>query len=215
MKTKADWEKYNETDETTHSLTLRRIKGSTKEDSVESYSKTFFQEQNLSKYLNPSKAIVQLGAANGVFLEDYKKSGWSVIGYDYSQAAITKLKNKGIETRMVDLNLIDDQQLEQLACDIVNPTNILLIRVLQYLELPALNFLLWYLIDKSAPGSVFFIAGNSNSEEKKNFELPITTRLANYKASFFGGRTDMEFLVDRQVYYNDELLVIRKRDSSK
>jgi len=175
-----------------------------------SYTHLFLKDHKLSKYFNDDcKRIIQFGAASGEFLKEKKQAGWSTIGYDISSVAVKELKSGGIEAKQIDLNSRDDSgalsYADQLKKDISIPANILLIRVLQYLELPALNLLLFDLIDNTAPGSVFFIAGNIKASSE------ITAKTPYYKSSFFGPRIDMEILENCHVYHDDELLVIRKR----
>ena len=146
---------------------------------AKSYTHHFFQAGKLTKFLNSScKKMLQLGAADGRFIAEYKKSDWSIIGYDYSAIAVKELTKKNIESRLVDLNSIDSETnnlcyATVLHKDISNPTNILLIRVLQYLDPNALNLLLFNLISHAAPGSVFFIAGNTNNHKSLSYQVQV------------------------------------------
>lgn len=184
------------------------------EDGVLSYTHAFFEEHHLTHYLNVDcNKIVQLGASNGKFLADYKKEGWNVLAYDFSQPALEYLSNNGINAKCVDLNDIDGSgklcYSSQLAADIHEPVNILMIRILQYLDVEAVNLLLFTLMQEAAPGSVFFIAGNTRQSECMSTK--VTSATPRYKATFFAPRTDMELLLCTQVNADDELLVIRKR----
>jgi len=213
MKPRADWEKYNKTMATGITVGLERQSGS-KPTTAISYSHVFLQEHKVEAYFNDDcNKILQLGSADGRYIAEQKEKGWNVKAYDFSEIAIEQLKNKGIPAKKVDLNRINEASNELLYCDqltedVSQPVNILLIRILQYLELPALNLLLLTLIDKAAPGSVFVIAGNS--DEYKLGSEEFTTRTRQYKSSFFATRTDFELLAYKQVNTSDELLVYRK-----
>jgi hypothetical protein len=186
-------------------------------DNVLSYTHDFFEKHNLAQYLNVNcNYMLQLGASNGKFLADYNEKGWNVLGYDFSQPAINYMIGRGVGAKKIDLNAIDESgelnYKTTLSADISSPVNILIIRTLQHLDINALNLLLFAMIDNAAPGSVFFIADCVDQYNPATMmTAAATTKTRGYKASFFGARTDMEFLKFTHVNADDELLVIRKR----
>lgn len=187
-----------------------------------SYTHYFFDGYNSitrTQYLNNSgsnKKILQLGAADGRFLSEYQNLGWEVLAYDFSKTAISELEKKGIEARDIDLNAIDNflgtlTYVSQLEKDISKPVNILLIRILQYLDLRALHLLMYTLIDKAAPGSVFYISGNI--EKRSRASMSAGTPYCN-KIVFFAARTDMDIVevIEEESKGNfvDESFIVRR-----
>lgn len=205
------WEEYNMDCEST-SVLVAKSKDS-KAISATSYSHAYFEDFELKTHLNTSsKRMIQLGASTGKFLKEYQDAEWTVVGYDYSASSIRQLKNNNIPYEPDDLNarnksgeLTYGAKLAEYVAK--GATNILLIRILEYLEPSALTLLIYNLMDNAAPGSVFFIAGAINENPSK----PMSPTTPNYRASFFGARTDMEIIVLKKVYTTDELLVVRKR----
>ncbi len=212
------WEKYNNSSATDAKVLLMSKDTLSSPITVDSYTDFFFEDHKLDKYLNTScHKILQLGSSVGKFIEKYKNSGWSVVGYDYASAAIEELKRKGIEAKQIDLNATDSETetlnyAVELSKDISNPVNLLLIRVLQYLEPKALNLLLLYLMDNTAPGSVFFIV-STIKEQTSSDQKPVYQK--GYLASFFKPRTDMKLLINNAVNASDELLVVQKLDKNR
>ena len=220
------WEKFNsKTDKDSVEI---KLNGEIK--AAKSFTHLFFAEYKLTDFLNQDcKRILQLGASTGNFLEQYKENNWDVIGYDYSKKSIEKMQIKHISSRLIDLNSTDliCSQLrltyqDQLQADLIKPTNILAIRVMQYLSPSALQLLIFNLINLSSPSTTFFIVGSINTEKSCKKD---DRRTQNYIASFFGARTDMECIYNaltNDVNKNrkkitsknddvDQMLVIRKR----
>ncbi len=209
------WEEYNEDlQEESGGVLIAKNKDS-KESLVFSFSHAFFKDYHLNEYLNTScKRMLQLGASTGRFLSDFKKEGWEVMGYDCSVIAAQALERKEITSRQYDLNQLDQSGKlsyeNDLVNDIAKPVNILLIRILQYLQCPVLNLLLITLIERAAPGSVFFIAGNVYDDEIQHSSKKITPMTPQYVASFFTKCPNVIVALNQRVYKNDELLVARK-----
>ncbi len=209
------WEDYN-TGLNDGLVSYRDEKG--KNSPSPSYSHIFFGNAgiNLNRFMNSDcRKILQLGASAGKFLGEYQQKGWSVMGYDYSASSITTMKSNKIPAKLIDLNKVSDtgklDYATELKSDLVAPTNILLIRVLEYLDPAALEALLFFMIDNAKPNSVFVVAGFCDGKEG---ELPYTGRTPNYKPSFFGARTDMRIELLKRVG-DDEICVVRKLDMGK
>lgn len=209
-----DWDDYNADMARGMNVQFKIDTGAEKSTPVTSYTHHFLKGHQLEKFLNNDcNRILQFGASDGRYIAQQKENGWSVKAWEFSEEAIRLLRMKGISTEHKDLNELDQSKShllysKQLIEDVSQPVNIFLFRILQYLELPALNLLLFTLIDNAAPGSVFFIAGNSDEYKAGSDEF--TSRTRKYKACFFATRTDFEFLTFAQVNADDELLVFRK-----
>lgn len=136
------------------------------------------------------KRWLQFGAASGEFLYDRKVDQCEVLGYDHSTVAIRQLLNKNIPARKMDLNSIKADDIDNLISDLAQPCNMVLIRLIEYIKDDALILLLHLLIEKSQPGSVFYLSNNVDRElceESSDFD-------SSYIKSFFAVRTDIQFL---------------------
>ena len=137
------------------------------------------------------------------------------MGYDYSLTSTKILTKKGIPHRHIDLDkLVDENTLayqDELTHDLGETTNILAIRILEYIDPRAQLLLIWALIEKAKPGSVYFIINMTHDKAL------IGTVKPNYIPSFFGARTDMQFKKHIQLpvkpcleYPPDEVLIVQK-----
>ncbi|PJE13410.1 MULTISPECIES: hypothetical protein [Legionella] len=167
-----------------------------------SYSENHFSNYQFARHLNiPCKRILQFGSSVGRFLTPFVELGWKITAYDFSPQAQEALIQNGVNARLVNLNSRDKEGLtysSTLKADVSEPVNILLIRILPYLEPEALNLLLLSLITEAAPGSTFFIADN-----------PLPPYKAMHTASFFAQRSNFQTLYQGNECC-DDLLVVRK-----
>jgi hypothetical protein len=167
-----------------------------------SYTENHFTNYEFAKHLDTScKRILQLGSSVGRFLTPYAESGWNVTAYDFSPQAVETLQQSGINARLVNLNSRDEAGLtysSTLKADVSEQVNLILVRILPYLEPEALNLLLLNLVAEAAPGSTFFIADN-----------PLPPYKAGYAAFFFAQRPNFEILYEGKEHH-DDLLVARK-----
>ncbi len=182
----------------------------------------FFVKADLCKYLNASGKILQLGSSTGRFLEKFKDRGWNAAAYDFSEQAVKQLRQKGITTREVDLNELNASGAltygDLLTRDIAYPSNIIMVRILEYLNPSAHDCLLFLLIDNAAPGTVFIIAGQvSGSAAEQAKKEPMTPEIAlrlhpNFRTSFFAARKDMRIKLGESIL-TDHILVVEKMSS--
>jgi len=191
--------------------------------SVISMSHAFFEDYDLYKHLNaPCRNMVQFGSSTGKFLRMFRKRGWNVAGYDFSSLAIEKMQQKGVTARQVDLDKMDETGAltygEQLAHDVACPTNIVMVRILEYMSLSAQHSVLFFLMRYAASQSTFVIIGQPPVEavEKAKKSKSASAEMAamlhpNFWASHFGGRTDMQIIHAESAYVNDTILIVKKR----
>lgn len=212
---------------------------------IKSYTHFFLEQFNSYQFLNTSCAdIVQFGQSFGALIEEYKNQHWNVVGYDFSETAFNNLQAKGVPVRLVDLNSIDDNHHltyeQQLLADTSKITNLLLIRILEYLEPEATMLLLFAIMDHAKKGSVFFIATKTVDFDEKTqkqmsnehrffcFEQELAMKrealihsekgkalFRHLVPTFFMTRTDM--VVERHYFaptkrdsVQDEVLIVRK-----
>jgi len=190
----------------------------------------------------PNKFVIQFGMNEGYYfcknLLDYQ-----VTGYDF--IAPKQPQPKNVVRRLVDLNktmtetiLVDGNKTQkniiklayeaQLKTDLANPSHILVIHLLEYLEVPMQCLLLFKLIDIAKPGSIFYIQTHSYYDPedlptKRIYEETsklIGTSPANFYASFFAPRTDIFFIshkhdaneaVYTRIPAHAEVLIVQKR----
>lgn len=158
------------------------------------YTDLFFDGFSLGIHKNNEcKRWLQFGTGTGYFLAARKRESCEVIGYDYSENAVKLLEGRGIIAREVDLNSIDQQSSslsyqDQLSLDLMKPCNLVAIRMLEYLEPDAKMLFIHLLIEKSQPGSVFFL---SESRVKQSDE-ECSDHHSGYIKTFFTTRTDFE-----------------------
>lgn len=140
-------------------------------------------------------SFLQFGACDGDMLREFNKlPNAKVKGYDYIDSFKRDLEQVGIAFEKIDLEMIDENK-KELAClstlkaDLAQSSNIIAVRILEYLTQEALELLIFSLINESKPNSVFFIIGRINKTYFKNL-----SNNENYIASFFAPRTDIEFV---------------------
>jgi len=218
---KEKWEQYNTNNQNEHCEIFTVVSG--KKQTARTYTHLFFQQYGLNAHLNNDhKRILQLGASSGLFLDKYKKEGWDVMGYDYTQSSIEYMQSRDIPCKLIDLNSITGSQLSykaELNTDLTEPTNIFAIRILQYLDPSALTLLIFDLMNLAPNHSTFFIINSIKKYQNNPNCQP------NYIASFFAPRTDFSFLKNKMTHDNvienpdldstednqiDQILVVKK-----
>lgn len=186
-----------------------------------SYTHKMCQYYRLNDYINPGlKSILQLGVSAAKFIRE-KPKHWNRIGYDY----IEPNKNDFL-FRLLDLNSIDESGAEsalayaaQLQKDLRQPTNIFVIRILEYLTPEASKLLVFALMDYAQPGTRFILVGRALKEQPDNEAThqeagkPDQRAAKHYTATFFATRTDMKLLLHLQAKADeDEVLIVEKID---
>lgn len=194
---------------------------------------------NLKTFLAPCSTTLQLGACTGKFLSRMpyivrtpKGQSHVTIGYDYSVRAIEYMQAKGIiKTRQINLNAVTkigaDTQLaylDQLKEDLSSKTNILAIRIFEYLDSETVPLLMCALMDFAQPGSTFIFigrelkdtgAGNSKSELNNDEPVPITCMSRFFQRPDMQIKASVTFAQFRNGRPDTELLVAQKIDPSK
>ncbi|HSW69120.1 MAG TPA: hypothetical protein VLI69_03025 [Gammaproteobacteria bacterium] len=212
------WEKYNAETSGAPQL-LYTNNAQTEATSVESFSDAFFVKADLCQYLNASGKMLQLGSSTGKFLKKFKDRGWNTAAYDFSEQAVKQLQKKGITTRKVDLNETNASGAlayeNLLAEDVRYPSNIVMVRILEYLTRSAHDCLIFLLMEKAAPGTIFIIAGQvcgSSAEEAREGSKTseVASRLhPNFRTTFFAARQDMQIRLGKSIL-TDHILVVEK-----
>jgi hypothetical protein len=119
--------------------------------------------KHANEFQSSTNQIIQLGISNGSFVTAAaKKSKRKVIGYDYSPVALSALApHENVETRMINLNATNSKKdlayQAQLEKDFSAVSDVLLIRILEYLNPEAVQLLLFSIIKFARPGSRFYI----------------------------------------------------------
>ena len=222
---KVHWENYNTNGAQPGSAVVVNING--EEKFFPSYSDYFFDKWKLVTFIDQhNKHMLQFGASTGVFLKKYQDNGWQVMAYDYSGEAVKSLQEKHLPAKQIDLNSVSSShQLNydsDLTADLSSASNIVSVRILQYLTPEAMCLLVAALMDKAQPNSVFFFVNSIKSEQEvRPTDSEELNR--NYIKSFFSPRTDMQILfskatddADQQYKMGeslDEVLVCKKRKS--
>lgn len=151
------------------------------------------------------RQIIQIGCSSGLYLQELSSKNpeiglgrhRSVIGYDYSKAGLQLLSTNGFTAREVDLSSITpDGELayqDALATDLSVASDILMIRVLEYLDPKAVVLMLFFIIQHLKPGSRVDIElyDSVNGEDLRQAGV-VHAIPVRYVASFFAPRTDME-----------------------
>ena len=148
------------------------------------------------------------------------------IGYDYSATAIQSFHNPAQNRfgRAYDLNQVQGSVLachERIETDLKHPSNILMVRIIEYLDPNALILLLMHLIQHSKAGSTFYIEVAIPCNQQTKEQLTEIGHLHDtpkgYVASFFAPRIDMNFITHTQETKNEhgsimdvERLIARK-----
>lgn len=154
-------------------------------------------------YLRSHKTILDLGIGLGLQEYHLRQEGYSVFGYENSEKAIIGLETQGIPFRKINLNstLVKKPELayrDLLEEDLSEPTNIVTIHSIQYMQPSAIDLLIFDLMTLAQPETTFFFVTRIFPREalvKDHFHFP-PVYTQNYIVSFFGARTDMniEFL---------------------
>ncbi len=176
-----------------------------------SYTDDIFDSNNLYPYFNDQKSILQIGASTGKFLKKYKNLNWNVTAYDYSKSAIKELKEIGVNAYKIDLDSLTSDRsalsyVKKLRKDLSKPTNIILVRILQYLQPYTAHLLMLELLN-AAPGSVIFIAGHTNKKQPSENNMS-PDAYNNFITSYFGASTKVTFFQNKNVNHGEQLLVV-------
>lgn len=167
------------------------------------HTRDFFKEEiRLCTLLKSSNdPIIQFGISVGSYLMSNKFSEKrSIIGYDNSPTAIEHLRNNSIHARDIDLNALDENNelayKSVLKNDLSISSQLLFIRVLEYLNPEAVKLLMLTIIDEAQKGTSLFVEiFNPNKsvfeESSIDFFTPIPL---GYVPSFFAPRTDMDII---------------------
>lgn len=127
-----------------------------------------------SAFIQSSNRVIQFGLSSGKFLrENNIPKTRDCIGYDYSEVSSSIAKAAGIKHRTVDLNDIECKSESlgyeaQLNEDLSVPCDILIIRLLEYMDKNAATLLIASLIHTAQPGSLFYIDLNVSSSKITN-----------------------------------------------
>ncbi len=192
-------------------LTRMQVWDKHNQERLESHShkkdqtKSFFDHipiQHQQKFNSSSKRVIQIGIGTGAYIGN-NCSSKSVIGYDFSKTAIASIEEKGYIGRLLDLGELHPKNKRQLAYhdllrkDLAVPAEIVMIRVLEYLNPEAVKLLILSMIDLAKPDSKFYFdIWNGHKRNKTDLlgnlcYFPIEH---GYIPSFFAARTDVEFL---------------------
>lgn len=207
------WRNYNKkAAQEGDTVTVVRKNGNPEQ--IFSYTEDAFNVNNLYKNLNnQSTRMLALGASASTkkFFKKFKEQGWNITTYDYSKVAVDTLKGVGVKAIEVDLNSYRDDTVfdltyaNRLRNDISKPTNIILVRILQYLNFEPFHLLLLNLINYAAPGSrLFLTVYDDPSIKMKN----IPQQAFNMVTSYFAPCTHVTFFENKKINSNERLLVI-------
>lgn len=150
---------------------------------------------------SPNKRIVQFGAGIGAFISTFTTKK-QVVGYDYTAPSLNSLRVSGIMARNVDLN--EAQNTSELVYqhllteDLSIPSDILMIRIFEYITPETAILFLFTLMKEAKPGTSFYIEIANTSDADEFDTLLSTSHVAhvppNFIASFFSPRTDFKFI---------------------
>lgn len=177
---------------------------STLSDQTELFFRAIPSEQK-DEFDSSAEGVIQLGISTGNYLTQFcSLSTRRIIGYDYSQVAINHISEKGVTSRLVNLNETDinnDKRLgyhDLLEADLYVSRAVLIIRTLEYLNPEAVKLLIFSLLDFSKPGTKFYLeifTANSKDAAKQSSMREFHHNLQpGYIPSFFAPRTDIKFL---------------------
>ena len=150
---------------------------------------------------SPNRRIVQFGAGIGAFISTFTTKK-EVVGYDYTALAINSLKVSGILARDVDLNEATNTSAlayqHLLREDLSIPSDILIIRIFEYITPAAAILFLFALMTEAKSGTSFYIEIANTSDADESDTLISTNHVAHvpphFIASFFSPRTDFKFI---------------------
>lgn len=140
----------------------------------DSQTELFFKaisDKHVKEFKSSTSQIIQFGISTGdVITRIAKEKHRKVIGYDYSQVALASLKEeKEVETRLVNLNAVEKNELlyqEQLQIDFERISDVLFIRVLEYLNPEAAKLVIISTMNLAKPGSRFYFEVDSPPRDK-------------------------------------------------
>ncbi|MBX3709582.1 MAG: hypothetical protein KIT56_05940 [Gammaproteobacteria bacterium] len=165
------------------------------------------------QFNSSTKRILQLGVSLGEYHHNqyYSSSTRSIIGYDCSQTAIDHVTQKGILGRLVNLDEIVEDGKKHLAyqalleADLSVPAEILIIRTLEYLSPEAAVLLIISILNLAKPNTEYYFETYSEDKSPEpDIGIIFQRRLQpGYIASFFGPRTDIQFL-SYTITHNEE-----------
>lgn len=115
--------------------------------------------------LGSTKKIVQLGVASGLYLKGDEFNTRTRVGYDYSDASAALAT---FQHRLIDFEDTTDDTLnyqDKIDTDLSEPCDILIIRLLEYLDPNAATLLLASLIKTAQPGTTFYIDFNKAAQQ--------------------------------------------------
>ena len=144
--------------------------------------------------------LIQFGMCTGnAYTDAAQHDGRCVIAYEYAQFAQTYLKTKSVVARAVNLNAVLNDELayqQQLEFDFNQVSDVLFIRILEYLEPEAAQLLLLSTMNLAKPGSRFYIEVDSPVADVRVSNITIAFALKPGKiASFFAHRPDVQVAV--------------------
>jgi hypothetical protein len=180
---------------------------------LDDHTRDFFKEEiRLCALLKSSNdPILQFGISVGSYLISNKFSEKrSIIGYDHSPTAIEHLQKNNINARAIDLNALDENNelnyKSVLKNDLSVSSQLLFIRVLEYLNPEAVKLLMLAILDEAKKGTSLFVEiFNPNKivyeGSSVNFFTPIPL---GYVPSFFAPRTDMEIISWKNHHQNHD-----------
>ena len=172
---------------------------------VSIYNQTmkFFSEldqQIFHRFVTSEKQIVQFGCGSANYITSLTNR--NIVGYEYSKTAIQdfRVNHKQHTIRDINLDAQHNSTLDyaaEITHDLRIPSDIMMIRVIEYLSPDALILLTLALIQQAACGTTFYIEVAHSAEDEHGQSLQdigfITPLKAGYIASFFAPRTDMRF----------------------
>lgn len=148
-----------------------------------------------------NERIVQFGAGVGTFISAFATKK-QVVGYDYTSISLDSLTGSGILARNVDLDEVKSTSelgyQHLLTEDLTIPSDILIIRLFEYITPAARILFLFALMTEAKPGSSFYIDIANSSYADESDPLILTGHAGrippNFIASFFSPRTDFKFI---------------------
>jgi hypothetical protein len=158
-----------------------------------------------------SLPIIQFGIAKALYVQKFSDSR-KIIGYDFSDVAIQALNTSNkISARKIDLNQINHTDnslayLDLLKIDFSNPADVLLIRILEYMEPEAVKLLMISLCNLAQAGTRFYFeifnSEHSGTELKPGFIFDYNVSIG-WISSFFNPWPDFTTTY-YNVSYNEE-----------
>lgn len=205
------WNPYNE----------MKLKGVNINDQTTEFFKAILPAQK-EAFHTSSKRIIQFGISTGHYVKALCSPSRSVAGYDYSETAINHINDVGMTGRLVDLNQIHPDNNKRLAyqplleTDLSVSVDILMVRILEYLNPETVMLLIFSLLDLARIDSTFYFEILSYKKESIHYSsrpIHFYHLQSGYVASFFAPRTDIEF-VSHRMGYNEKNDICSGEDSA-